>query len=393
MSGPRFSSAARSWLAAAALVGFGQQVFVVLRNPYVLAAGHSDDFVGAIQGAGGAAGIAAGTLALFAASRIRDATLLTLAVLANAVGYAAQIAWTTPASLVAGAAIAGLGIQGITTAAAPFLARHSTAEERVSLFATHALALQAIPGALGALASGYAERAAASATGSVVDGHRVALGLGAIAVALGVAPLLLLRSAPPQPASRPRRLRDRAHVARLIAPDVLLFAGNGLSIPFLQIYLERRYALTAASVGSIYAVATIAAVAPHFAAPRLAKRFGAERATMLVQGVGAAAVIALALAPTAALAATAFVVRHASAGAGAALYSSVLHTRVDPDDSDAAASYRMIADSIVWAAANFAAGSLIEHRGFPFVLACTAGAYLGAIAIERSVFATRAGAR
>lgn len=196
------SEPTRRWLIAASFIGFGQQVFVVLRNPYVLAAGHSDGFVTSVQGIGGATGVVAGALALYAARRLREGTALLLAVAANAIGFAMQIASTSPASLLAGAALAGLGIQGITTTAAPFLARNSTPEDRVAVFAAHALALQAVPGALGALAAGYAEHAAAAATGSALSGHRLALGAGVLALAVAFAPLAAVRNAPSDPTPR-----------------------------------------------------------------------------------------------------------------------------------------------------------------------------------------------
>ena len=382
--------ATRRWLVAAGLLGFGQQLFVVLRNPYVLAAGYSDVLVARVQGAGGAAGVLAGLLGLFALRRMRDATVLTIAVAANAGGFALQLATPQPVVLFAGAALAGLGIQGITMATAPFLTRQSTPNDRVAVFAAHALALQAIPGALGALTAGYAERAAQDATGSVVDAHRLALALGVLAVGTALVPLALARSAAaPEPlAPRRHRLRDPRGVARLLAPDLLVFAANGVSVPFLQIYFERRFALSPASVGAIYATAMVAAIAPHFISPRIAKRFGSESTTMFAHGVATTGLAALALATTPAVAVTAFVVRQIAASAAAPLYTSVLHTRVHADDSAPAASYRMIAQSVAWAAANFAAGPIVAQFGFGALLACAAATHAAAVALERVAFAS-----
>jgi hypothetical protein len=346
-----------------------------------------------VQGAGGAAGIIAGAVGLLAFSRARAATVLMVAVLANALGFAIQVAWTTPASLLLGAALAGIGIQAITMAAAPFLTRHSTAEDRVSVFAAHALALQAIPGALGALTAGYAERAAVAATGSIIDAHRLALAVGALAVAFAFAPIVRVRSVAVAADAAPRRgLRDRAKVARLLTPDLLVFAANGLSVPFLQIYFERRFGLSAAAVGTIYAMAMVSAIVPHFVSPSLAKRLGAERTTMLTHGAAGLAFCVLALAAHPVLAAAAFIARQVATSAAVPLYTSVLHTRVHADDSARTASYRMIAQSIAWASANFAAGPMLESFGFGAVLASAAIAHFVAVGVEQRVFASSANA-
>lgn len=131
----------------------------------------------------------------------------------------------------------------------------------------------------------------------------------------------------------------------------------------------------------------VASVAPHLLAPRIATGLGAEKTAILAQGCVSVAFVGLALAPSALFVAVAFVLRQAAASVAAPLYASVLHTRVDPEDSDAAAGYRMIAQSIVWAAGNFIAGPLIGSIGFAALLSCAAAAHLVAALVERFAFA------
>lgn len=384
----RFSPNASAWLAAAACVGAGQQIFVVLRNQYLVALTLSPRDVSTVQAAGGAAGIAAGLVGATILGRLRARTTLAIGVLANACGFSLQVMGTRVAIFVAGAALAGFGIQWLTMAAAPFLVRSSRPDERARLFAFNALLVQSLPGALGALLGGFAQQRAAALTGSAVAGHRWALGLGAAAVALALAPLARVRAEPLGVAPR-SQLPTGAF--RLLAPDALSFFGSGLTIPFLQLYFGARFGMTPAAIGSAYGAMMLAGGAAHLTAPWVARRWGAPALILGAQLASLPLWLALLFARTPSVALVAFVLRHALLGMSAPQYASWIHSSVPPERSDAVAAHRMLVQSIAWAAANFAAGFLLEWRpDFSAVIAATVIAQTLAF-VATGVVLTRSG--
>ena len=392
MARPRFQADARAWLAAAALVGLGQQVFVVLRNTYLADRSYSPTVVTSVQGAGAAAGVVAGLVGLWALRRWPARLALGIGVTANAVGFGIQVVATSPAAFVFGAAIAGLGIQGITMSAAPFLARTSTVEERVLLFGIHTIAIQAGPGAIGALLGGQIQRAAASALGSTVGGYRIALAAGALSVASAWIFLFRVRERRiTESTSAPSglfRLREPRRALALLAPDALVFFGSGLTVPFLQLYFKDRFGLAPASVGAIYAAMMFVGGAGHVLSPRLAARFGTPKTILATQLLSLPFFAELLFAHEASLAIAAFVLRQAMMNMSLPLYGSFLHTSVVDEDSGPVASYRMIAQSVAWAAANFVAGPLMaaDAGGFRYVIAATMATYVAAIAVGAIVY-------
>lgn len=386
-----FQSGARAWLRAAVFVGLGQQVFVVLRNQYLLDLGLAPESVTVVQGAGGAAGIAAGLLGLWALRRFRARTLLAAGVVANAVGFAIQVTATSAAPMIAGAAVAGLGIQGLTMTSAPFLAARSTPRERVRLFAVHTVLVQTAPGVVGALLAGGLHHVAGEALTSSLGGYRVALGVGVGALLFGLVPVLGL-SVEDDPAPTPTRalvrLQKPGRAVALLAPDVLVFFGNGLVVPFLQIYFKQRFGLAPSAIGGLYAVLMLVGSAGHAMSPRLARRFGTWPVILGTQLCSLPLFAELLVAGHVPLAATAFVLRQTVMNMSAPLYASLLHGSVEPEDSGPVASYRMLAQSVAWAGASFLAGPLMtaDAGGFRLVLTATMGAYVLAIAVGAVVF-------
>ena len=378
-----FQPNARAWLGAAALVGFGQQAFVVLRNPYLVDRGYSPQLVSSVQGVGAAAGILAGLLGLWALRRFSAGVALAVGVTVNALGFTIQAIAASPAGFVAGAAIAGLGIQGITMSAAPFLTRASTLDERTRLFAVHGIALQAIPGAMGALVGGLVQRVATASLGSLLAGYRVALGLGALSV---TAAWLFLAHVRDERPTSPRgttlfRLREPQRAAALLVPDALLFFGNGLTVPFLQLYFKDRFGLAPATIGGVYAAMMVIGGAGHLLSPRLAARFGVGRTILATQALSLPLFAELLVARQVPFAVAAFVLRQAILNMCLPLYGSLLHTSVVDEDSGPVASYRMIVQSLLWAGANFVAGPLMaaDGGGLRFVIAATMASYVLAI--------------
>ncbi|MDP3220909.1 MAG: hypothetical protein Q8S73_42890 [Deltaproteobacteria bacterium] len=348
---------ARRWIIASLFIGFGQQLYVVLRNQLVHDLGLPMAFLGVVQGMGAATGVAAGVVGLWLLPRFPVAWALRAGVLANSAGFAMQVAATRGWHFVLGAAAAGVGIQMLTMASGPFLAGRVTERDRVRTYALQMVAIQTAPGFLGAVLGGELQRAVSAASASAVGGHRVALAVGAASVALALLPLRrLARREAPRRQSQPLRLDELRRFALFLAPDAVLHFGAGLAVPFLQVYLRVVHGAPPHYVGWYFGAMMVAGTLTNLAAPLIADRLGNVRALALLQVGAAIGFLGLATAETTGFAALALVARYACSVAAIPLWTAALHANLAPGDGEIASSWRMVVQSVAWAAANLFAG-------------------------------------
>src|SRR5262245_7429131 len=125
-----FSRPARLFLAAIALAWFGQGVFSVLFNLYLVQGGFQEAFVGR------AVSLNALGLALMAlpaghlADRWGRRRMLLLGAASDGLSLALRSATLSPGVILGSSFIAGVGQSMIAIASAPFIAEHSTERER-----------------------------------------------------------------------------------------------------------------------------------------------------------------------------------------------------------------------------------------------------------------------
>jgi MFS family permease len=370
---------ARRWLLASALLGFGQQLFVVLRNPFVHDLGFPLWLLGWLQGVGAVMGVLAGMAGLWLSSRVSSAWMLRAGALANAAGFVTQVTATHPWQFILGAALAGVGIQLLTMSSGPFLARRVTARDRVRVYGLQVIAIQTLPGLLGAVLGGELQRIVAADRESSLDGYRVALASGAASVALSLLPLRGL--AAEEPAGREGGALHAKELRRFVGylvPDVLLQFGAGLAVPFLQVYLHVMLNAPTHHVGRYFGAMMLAGTLGNLLLPVLARRIGSARALAALFAGAAVGFVGLALAATVKVAALALVLRYSCSVAANSLWTGALHAAVDPRDGESLASWRMIVQSIAWAAANLLAGAALTQgadalRGLLFAAALVQG--------------------
>lgn len=349
----------RAWLLSAVLLGSAQQVFVVLRNPFLDSLHFQGRAIGWVQASGGAAGIAAGLIGLRLFGRIPWRTAFALAALANAVGFGIQAASSQLVTFVFGAALAGLGVQGLTMTAAPFLSEKAPVEGRSRLFATHALFIQGIPGAAGALAGGQIEHAVETSFDRQL-GFRIALAVGAGVAAVALMPMVAIRGRTTALGAR-LDIRELRAFAPLLLPDALLFFAQGLCVPFLQLYFVARFGFSPVAVGRTFALAMVAGAAAQLSVPWVAVRAGSLGVVRGAAGFAFIALLVLDVTSSPTFAVIAFVARQTLVMASAPMLASFLHRAVEPARSARLAATRMIALSVSWAAANVVGGVLLER--------------------------------
>lgn len=353
---------ARRWIIASAWIGFGQQLYVVMRNQLIHDLQLPMAVLGLVQGIGAAAGVIAGAAGLWMLPRCPAAWALRVAALTNAAGFAVQVLATQVWHFLLGAAVAGVGIQMLTMASGPFLARRVTEGNRVHTYALQMVAIQTAPGFLGAVLGGEMQRLVSAAGASRIDAERAALAAGAMAVGLSLWPLRGLSRDTPTPSSgRPMTVSGMRRFSAFLAPDALLFFGAGLTVPFLQVHLRVAYGAAPHSVGWYFGAALLAGTLANLAAPRVAGWFGEGRLLALLQVGTAVGFVGLAAAGSIQGAALSLVVRYACSVAALPLWTAALHAALPEHEGEAAASWRMVVQSVAWAAANLVAGAVLTR--------------------------------
>lgn len=386
------------FLAGALLLGVGQQLFVVLRNPWLVTRGWQPSDIPAVQATSAAAGVVAGLLGVVAAGRVSLRGLLVTCGLVQAAGFGLQIiAPGRHAVVLLGALLGGFAIQLNTAATPPFLRAASAPRDRATVFSAGSIALFAGAGLLGLLVVW------AAGLGSGVAPATVALTVAVVASALAAAPFgrtsarpgaggstrvgpapsaspaspaavpeglsaasLRLPASPAPPPLPARRWTAVPGATPLILLHGLLALAGGITVPILQLWFTLAHGTRPAAVAGIYATTMVVAVAGHSIAPALARRFGLWRSVLGLQLAAVPLLGAMAVATSLPLAVGAFLLRHVTNGMGMSLLHLLGQEAVGERHGAALASLTVLSSSAAWALGSALAGPLLRGAGDHF---------------------------
>ncbi len=352
-------------LAAMLLLGTGQQIFVVTRNPFLLEIGFRAESIPAVQSAGAIAGVMSGLAGLAFAPRLTPRVLFIVCAAAQALGFGVQATATGARSVFVGAAIAGFGIQLATTVTPPILKALTTPEERVSVFAGNALMISPLSGLLAALVITLL----VVAVGRDVHGQRCVLAAGVVA---SVAAATLFARVP---AAHAIRTVAGWSSPRIIAVCVaflgLLAFGGGITLPFLQLYFKTTFGLSMDRIAWVYAASMAFGVVGYAAAPVMVRRFGLVRTVVVLQLMALPLFVELARTTSVTFAALAFLARHTLMSVAMPLLQAFYQEVAHGSDGHTIASLGMVTSSVTWAGGALLAGPLLARAGGRFDVAIT----------------------
>ncbi len=276
-----FSRPARFYLLAEFLMWTAHGIFSVLFNLYLVEAGFQESFVGRAISVN-AIGLALMALpAGFLAERWGRRNTLMLGAVLEALGHLMRAGTTDTTLLLGSAFVVGAGQSFFQIAAAPFLTEHSTPRERTHLFSTF-FAAALLAGVVGSALGGAIPLGLRQLWPSMplFTAYRLTLMAGALLALTAILPLLALRGLHEPRLSHEERRVPPEQMALLwpIALNALLIgAGAGLVIPFMNLYFKDRFQCTSAQIGGFFAVAQIVTASAALIGPALARRFGKLR--------------------------------------------------------------------------------------------------------------------
>ncbi len=351
----RFQRDARLVLVVSLVAGAALSLYWIDFNLYLASLGLSTATIGLVSTIASVAGAAVAFPASAASDRVGRRLLFAGGLLASLFALLGLLATDALPALIVFAAVWTAGQQAFMVVLSPYLTEHSDREHRNELFALQ-FAIQNVTNIVAAILGGIVAGVIAAAVGLDPAGpgtYRVILVAMACLLLAGL--VLVGRLADDRPRSvvgprlrrlgepaafppdprRPRTrlgitIRDRGVFARLVLPGFLISIGAGQVIPFLNLYIQRRFGLDLASLNAVFALTSVGTVTAILFQPRLARRFGQITSVVLVQGASIPFLVVLGFSPVLWSVILAMAVRNSLMNAGNPIFTAFAMERVSP---------------------------------------------------------------
>ena len=373
-----FHRDARLFLVTTFVAGAALSLYWIDFNLYLASLGLSTATIGVVSTVASIAGAVVAFPASAASDRLGRRTIILAGIAIALVATVGLIATQALPLIVVFAALWSIGQQSLQVVQAPFLTEHSEPEHRNELFAVQ-FAIQnatnvaaAVLGAIGAAAIAALLDLDRDPSGT----YRVILGIMAILLTASLATVALMTddrprvvatprlvgigepaAFPPDPRRSPALLgivvRDRRRFAKLVFPGFLISIGAGQVIPFLNIFIQRKFGLDLTSLNAVFAFTSLGTVAAILAQPVLARRFGQITSVVIVQAASIPFLVVLGFSPFIWLVILAMAVRNSLMNAGNPIFSAFAMEQVTPAERASLAA----AMSVLWQAGWVIGGS------------------------------------
>ena len=380
-----FSLPARRLLEGEALLWTGAGVAQVLFNLYLAQSGFPTAVIGRAVSMMGL-GVALGTIpASVLAGRWGRRPLILSGIVIDGLGQLLRLltVWTP---LVYGSSmLMGMGQSMLGVAAAPFMTEHSTPRERTHLF-TAFFALALVAGVVGSLLGGWLPRALTALPGlhalGLAPSYRLTLAIGALISLTGALVFSRFRDEEVRHTSGPLFEPIPPPLRRVFRPvavnALLIGAGAGLVIPFMNLYFAQRFNCSSAQIGSFYSVAQVLTAAAAMLGPALARRFGKLRTSVVAQLASLPFLVTLGVENRLSVAVAAFLARATLMQASTPLLNTFIMEALPAKLRATATGMINLLWNVGWAVSATLAGAAIERWGYGPTFATTATLYASA---------------
>ena len=373
-----FEPDARRYLLVSLVTGAAISLWWVDFNLYLAALGIERPTIGLIATAGSLAGV----VVAFPASAISDRVGRRL-VVAGSIGVMTLallglLATTVTPAILLLAALFAAGQQSLFVTQTPFLVEHSRPEHRSELFSLQ-FALVSLTNIFAAIAGGLVATAVAAVGGSDPNGpatYRVLLMLmaGLLVISLFIVgrfaddrpsrrgPGELLDAGEPAAFPPVRRagwtgrlglqIGDRRAFAKILLPGFLIALGAGQVIPFLNLFVQRKFGLELASLNAAFAVTSIGTMIAILLQPALAKRLGRIGSVVAVQATSIPFLVVLGFSPILWTVVAAMAVRNSLMNAGNPILNAFAMDQVSPSERATLAAAMSLTWSLGWVIAG-----------------------------------------
>ncbi|QFP78119.1 MFS transporter [Deinococcus sp. AJ005] len=366
----RFAPQVWLFLTTSFSFGMAQAFLALFLNFYLRALGLGPEWQGIMNALPALTLVFLSLPAVALARRISNAHTIKIGVALSLLGTLILALAGGPVGIVTGALVQGAGSALVMVAGSPFMANNSDDRSRVTLFSVQS-ALMTGAGFVGNLIGGRVPEAYALFTQTEPTGLgalRTALLVATFLQLLGLIPALKLKpSGKTSQTGRSFAVRDKRAMFRLILPNLLVGLGAGATIPFLNVFIEGKFQINYASLGQLFAWASLATAATALLQPLLVRRLGQLQVVLLVQASSLPFLALLGFAPHLWMVTLALFTRGALMNAAGPVYGAYAMSSLDEDDRPMYSALNIIAWDSGWAISSVLAG--VVRGQLPFTLA------------------------
>ena len=343
----QFHRDARLFLVTSLVAGAALSLYWVDFNLYLASLGLSLATIGLVSTVASLAGALVAFPASAASDRFGRRAIIASGIGLGIVALLGLLVTDALPAIIVFAALWATGQQAFQVVLAPYLTEHSDPDHRNELFAVQ-FAIQSATNVLAAIVGGVVAVTLASIIGLDPGGpgtYRLILIFMTGLLVAGLATVFLLSddrprvaltprliregepaAFPADPRQRQRRLglvvRDRQRFFRLLLPGFLISIGAGQVIPFLNLFIQRKFGLDLTSLNAIFALTSLGTLAAILAQPRLARRFGQITSVVIVQAVSIPFLVVLGFSPILWMVIAAMAVRNSLMNAGNPIFTA-----------------------------------------------------------------------
>jgi len=363
------------FLSASVLFDFGEFVFFLLYNIYLLECGFDEKFIGqaaAVLTAGTFIGVIPAA-AITHRAGLRNTIIIAVLGTAAATSFRALAVWQP--ALLASAFLNGLFMSFWAVSLPPAVASLTNSRNRTlgfSLITSIGIGVGALAGLIGGRLPVFLTHLNSSLTS--IGSSRAALLAGSGFAALAIIPAAWLRF-PALPSTTPVRKQypHNSFVYGFLAALFVWTIGTAGFNPFFNVYFSRHLHVSVAQVGLVFSYAQVAQVLAIPLTPVILKRTGDVRGIAMMQLATAIALGLLAMVSNSRWGTLLYIAYMSFQYMSEPGLFSMLMSRVDRSQQSGAAALNFLITSLAGMLAAAIAGSMLPHLGYEPVLAVCAG--------------------
>ncbi|HEY6057396.1 MAG TPA: MFS transporter [Candidatus Limnocylindrales bacterium] len=343
----RFHRDARLFLVTCFVAGAALSLYWVDFNLYLASLGLSTATIGVVSTAASAVSALVAFPASAASDRFGRRFVIAAGIGLSIVALVGLLMTDVVPAIIVFAALWAAGQQAFQVVTAPYLTEHSDSEHRNELFALQ-YALLSATNVVAAIVGGIVAVGVASMIGLDPNGpgtYRVILIIMTGLLVAGLASVGLLADDRPGNALVPRLKRlgepaafppdprhgqarlglvvlDRGRLVRLTLPGFLISIGAGQLIPFLNLFIQRKFGLDLASLNAVFALTSLGTLLAILAQPIVARRLGQITSVVIVQTASIPFLVVLGFSPILWTVIAAMAVRNSLMNAGNPIFTA-----------------------------------------------------------------------
>ncbi|MBV9303391.1 MAG: nucleotidyltransferase family protein [Acidobacteriaceae bacterium] len=352
---------------SSAFFDFGEFIFFLLFNLYLLDRGFDERFIGQAASTMTAGTIAGTFLTVMLARRVGLRGTLLAALLGAPVAGVLRTLAIGKLSVLASSLFMGMFMSIWAVSFAPVVSGTTNERNRAlgfSLVSALGIGLGSVAGVLGGRLPGMLQHAMNGL--APVDAKRVALLIGSGIAALGAIPMMRLRL--PNPEQEKRSYPRTKFIFRFCTALLVWSVATGAFNPFFNAYFAHQHRLKVGSIGVIFSTSQLATVAGVIFAPIVLKRMGQTRGISAMQAITGLALLCLAFHFSPLMAAALYICYMCFQYMSEPALFTLLMSRVRVGERSGASALNFLVISAAGTISALLSGAAISRFGYSFVL-------------------------